>query len=207
MTDLVKYLNMLKSPKADTRYDACEELRLATESSPEIILALIEATQDENEDVAERAKSALNADVHRQMAIKNEIGLPIFETQPEPDVILGPEPSARKNNRKAIILACSSLLLSVFTFVLFNFLWFLLIWPEAFGKEKGILMICIITLVFFLIALLLSVLAFILIIKNRESRKGLGEAIFSLLIAVLATLFNIWLVLMGLKNILTCSYC
>jgi len=70
MTDLDKYLNMLKSPKADTRYSACEELRVATKSSPEVILALEEATQDKDEYVAERAKKALESDVHLLMARK-----------------------------------------------------------------------------------------------------------------------------------------
>jgi hypothetical protein len=70
MTDLDKTLNMLKSPKADTRYDACEELRVATESNPEVVLALEEASQDEEEYVAERARSALAADVHRRMGVK-----------------------------------------------------------------------------------------------------------------------------------------
>jgi hypothetical protein len=70
MTDLDKYLNMLKSEDADTRFDACDELCVATESSPEIILALEEATQDEDREVAERAGQALGAEVHSQMALK-----------------------------------------------------------------------------------------------------------------------------------------
>ena len=84
--DLDKYLKMLKSPKADTRYDACEELRVATKSSPEIILALEEATQDENDGVAERARQALAAGVHKEMAskimaIKMGINLPNLSTK------------------------------------------------------------------------------------------------------------------------------
>jgi uncharacterized RDD family membrane protein YckC len=70
MTGLDKYTKMLKSPKSDTRYDACEELRLATESSPEVVLALEEATHDEDAYVAERARQALSVDVHTQMALK-----------------------------------------------------------------------------------------------------------------------------------------
>jgi uncharacterized RDD family membrane protein YckC len=70
MTDLINYLIMLKSPKADTRCKACEELRVATESSPEVVLALEEATQDEDEYVAESARQALTADVHNRMALK-----------------------------------------------------------------------------------------------------------------------------------------
>ncbi len=46
MTDLNKCLAMLKSPKASERYDACEELRVASESSPEVVLALEDATKD-----------------------------------------------------------------------------------------------------------------------------------------------------------------
>jgi hypothetical protein len=96
MTDLNKYLNMLKSPKADTRYDACEELRVATESSPEVVLALIEATRDENEDVAERARQALGSDVHQRMGIKMgiEMGryLPVVEKEVQTEKRIEPEP-------------------------------------------------------------------------------------------------------------------
>jgi hypothetical protein len=69
MTDLEEYLNMLKSEDADARFDACDELCVATESSPEIILALEEAAQDEDREVAERARQALGAEVHSQMAL------------------------------------------------------------------------------------------------------------------------------------------
>lgn len=70
MTDLDKSLKMLKSRDPNVRYEACEELRLATESSPEIVLALEEATQDDNRLVVERAILALTADVHQQMGVK-----------------------------------------------------------------------------------------------------------------------------------------
>jgi tetratricopeptide (TPR) repeat protein len=58
------------------RYDACEELRISLESSPEIINALLNATQDEESWVASSAKLALQADVHHQMAIKMGIVAP-----------------------------------------------------------------------------------------------------------------------------------
>ena len=90
MTDLDKTLNMLKSQKADTRYDACEELRVASESSPEVILALEEATQDEDEEVAERASKALTSEVHLQMGVKMGRYWAISEVKPEPQT--KPEP-------------------------------------------------------------------------------------------------------------------
>ena len=79
MTDLDKYLNMLKSPKASVRCDACEELRVATESNPEVILALEEAAEDEHESVAERARPALKAESHQQMVRKMGSYSPIPE--------------------------------------------------------------------------------------------------------------------------------
>ena len=86
MTDHDKYLTMLKSPNTTVRFDACEDLRVATESSPEVILALEEATKDENEGVAERAKQALGAEVHLRMARKMGRYPPISETEIEPEI-------------------------------------------------------------------------------------------------------------------------
>ena len=43
---------------------------MANESSPEVILALEEATQDEDIGVTERARKALEAEVHQRMALK-----------------------------------------------------------------------------------------------------------------------------------------
>jgi hypothetical protein len=71
-----KLLDMLSSEKASTRYDACEWLRVRQESSPEIVRALQRATYDENKEVAERAKYALEADTHHRMAVKMGIAKP-----------------------------------------------------------------------------------------------------------------------------------
>jgi len=65
-----KLLKMITSHKASVRYDACEWIRVRQESSPELVRALEKATYDEDKEVAERAKYALQADVHHQMAIK-----------------------------------------------------------------------------------------------------------------------------------------
>jgi hypothetical protein len=65
-----KLLTMLTSRKASVRYDACEWLRVWQESSPEIIRALERAAHDEDKEVEERARFALMADAHRQMALK-----------------------------------------------------------------------------------------------------------------------------------------
>ena len=65
-----KLLVMLTNKKATIRYDACEWLRVSKESSPEVVKSLVETTHDEDKEVAERAKYALQADVHHQMAIK-----------------------------------------------------------------------------------------------------------------------------------------
>jgi hypothetical protein len=90
VTDIDKTLKMLKSPKADTRYDACEELRVATESSPEVILALEEASQDEDREVAERARLALVSDVHQRMAYK--MGRSWVTSEPPPESEIRPYP-------------------------------------------------------------------------------------------------------------------
>jgi hypothetical protein len=80
-----KLLKMLSSNKTSMRYEACEWLRVRQESSPEIVAALEKATNDADNDVAERAKLALYADVHHQMAMKTEI-LPseeiVYENNP-----------------------------------------------------------------------------------------------------------------------------
>jgi hypothetical protein len=65
-----KLLQMITSEKASTRYDACEWLRISPESSPAIVYALQNATHDLDPEVAERAKLAMQADVHHQMAIQ-----------------------------------------------------------------------------------------------------------------------------------------
>jgi hypothetical protein len=125
MTNLDKYFKILKSPKASVRYDACEELRVATESSREVVLALEEAANDEDESVAERARSALAADVHRQMGIKMGRYSPVSEKELEPDIEPEPEPPAQKIRR----LAIASLVLG--TLALVSSAIFLLMWENA----------------------------------------------------------------------------
>lgn len=69
-------LEMLMSDKPPVRYEACEMIRTISESSPEVINALIKSLIDSNGEVAGRARAALNADVHHQMAIKMGIEKP-----------------------------------------------------------------------------------------------------------------------------------
>jgi hypothetical protein len=52
------------------RLDACEDLWAVSESSPEVIFALEKVACDENTQVAEAARHALSADVHRKMAVE-----------------------------------------------------------------------------------------------------------------------------------------
>jgi len=65
-----KLLAMLTDKKASRRYDACEWLRISQTSSPEVIRALQKAALDEDQEVAARAKLALEADVHHRMMVK-----------------------------------------------------------------------------------------------------------------------------------------
>jgi hypothetical protein len=64
MLNLDKFIQMLNSPKADTRYDGCEQLRVAGESSVAAVLALEKVTHDKEKWVADAAKHALDADIH-----------------------------------------------------------------------------------------------------------------------------------------------
>jgi len=63
MTDMDKHIeklvNNLQSPKSNTRYEACEHLRVAPAITPEAIRALQTAVYDQDESVAEAAKRAL----------------------------------------------------------------------------------------------------------------------------------------------------
>jgi len=58
--EIGKLIKMLHSPKANIRYDACEELRVASAITPEAIEALQNAINDPDASVAESAQSALN---------------------------------------------------------------------------------------------------------------------------------------------------
>lgn len=63
MTDLNKHveklINMLQSPNPNTRYEACEYLRVAPAITPEAIAALQKALGDSSETVVKAAQSAL----------------------------------------------------------------------------------------------------------------------------------------------------
>ena len=81
MSSLETYLEMLSSPRADTRYDACEGLRAADESSESVVLALEKAINDPSADVADAAKKALHAVVHQEMLEKMGRAMPRSETE------------------------------------------------------------------------------------------------------------------------------
>lgn len=55
-----KVIDMLQSSNAGRRFDACEELRVASSITPEAIKALQEVVNDPNRDVADAAQRALN---------------------------------------------------------------------------------------------------------------------------------------------------
>jgi len=67
---LDKYIQMLNSSKADTRFDGCEQLRVARESSEAAVLALEKVTQDKEKWVADAAKNALDAEVHQETLVR-----------------------------------------------------------------------------------------------------------------------------------------
>jgi hypothetical protein len=59
MADIDKLIEMLQSPKASRRFDACEELRVAPSLPPPAISALEQATNDPDRLVRESAARAL----------------------------------------------------------------------------------------------------------------------------------------------------
>jgi hypothetical protein len=61
MTDFAKVLTMLQNPRANSRYDACEELRVAETITPDAAAALKLALADPDPSVAEAAQRALEA--------------------------------------------------------------------------------------------------------------------------------------------------
>jgi hypothetical protein len=62
-------LQMLTDDKAFIRYQACELLRTGPNSSPEIVAAFEKAAQDEDIEVAEKARLALQTDIHRCISV------------------------------------------------------------------------------------------------------------------------------------------
>ncbi len=75
--DINLQLQRLKSPNKNTRYDACEMMRVASSIPPEALDALREATADQDPLVAEAARDALR--VH---------------TEPPPDIPILATPAA-----------------------------------------------------------------------------------------------------------------
>jgi uncharacterized protein YbjQ (UPF0145 family) len=70
---LDKYIEMLSSKRAETRFDACEELRVGRETSVEAVRALEKTTRDPEKWVADAALHALEADIHYE--IVKQLGL------------------------------------------------------------------------------------------------------------------------------------
>ena len=71
-----KLLEMLSGVSSSLyRLNACQLLQSSPDSSPEIVEALIKASHDPDEEVAHAAINALNAEVHRQMALKMGLSL------------------------------------------------------------------------------------------------------------------------------------
>jgi hypothetical protein len=67
MDHIYRQLERLQSPKKNTRYDACEELRVASRLPPEAIAALQLVSNDPYTDVADAANRALLAHKSAEM--------------------------------------------------------------------------------------------------------------------------------------------
>ena len=72
---------MLASTKQGVRFEACEELRLASESSEVVVAALEKALYDPDQGVADAAKRALEADVHARVLARLDHPIPITQEQ------------------------------------------------------------------------------------------------------------------------------
>ncbi|HEX6269639.1 MAG TPA: hypothetical protein VFZ43_05360 [Anaerolineales bacterium] len=66
MDSIALQVDRLRSPNKVKRYDACEELRLTPRLSPEAILALKQASDDPDPDVADAARRALLVHVEEE---------------------------------------------------------------------------------------------------------------------------------------------
>ena len=80
MGDMEKFVRMLHSANPNTRYEACELLRVSDTITSEAISALEEATADPNHEVADAARLALA--VHNQAV--SSTSTPAIQHPPEP---------------------------------------------------------------------------------------------------------------------------
>ena len=67
MTDLEELVQMLASPTAGVRNEACLKMKHVSESSKQAVLALEAATRDDDPEVAAAARFALEADIHSNL--------------------------------------------------------------------------------------------------------------------------------------------
>ena len=81
MAQIDKYVHMLESPKASVKFEACEELRVANESSEAAVLALEKVARDPDPTVADAARRALDADVHVEILTRLGRSSPKSEEQ------------------------------------------------------------------------------------------------------------------------------
>lgn len=80
-------INMLQSPKAGTRYEACEYLRVSPVITPDAIIALQNALKDPDASVVEAAQSALNVHIgperpfpeHSSPEVSHPSGYPVWK--------------------------------------------------------------------------------------------------------------------------------
>jgi hypothetical protein len=89
MSDVQELIEKLQSPKASQRYDACEELRVASSIPAEALAALRVASQDSDPEVADAASRALAAHDEALSKATAELGDPISHELNDP----GPEPA------------------------------------------------------------------------------------------------------------------
>ena len=75
-----KLVTMLHSPKAGTRYDACEYLRVVPAITPEAIRALQNALNDPDASVAEAAQRALDVQLTPEPSREVPLGSPTAAT-------------------------------------------------------------------------------------------------------------------------------
>ncbi len=98
MNTLNELLQMLDSTNANTRYEACEQLRISNVSSEQVVLALEKSLKDKDLDVADAAQRAIRAEAHQQILVKLGRATPKSETELQAETLRG---KARENEIKA----------------------------------------------------------------------------------------------------------
>jgi hypothetical protein len=165
MDEETRLLEMLKSPKASVRYEACELLRVQSSISAQALSALEHALEDPNISVQDSASSALRVHKTKSVEPNGSLGPTVPEEPKSTDIIkfIG-----------MIIIACLSAVASswlvIIAIVLFSLVYGLFIQNDpTSGESVQALMFCFFVWPIAVVAGLIFMLAsFILFNKSYQ---------------------------------------